>query len=241
MSNNSAKKIPGIIWLYKNGFDLDLVGFNHPIKYVFAPEVMTYLEIIDEVKLETSVSAFITQNRLPPCDLIMVLAPDVLFEKEFLNLPADQIKNSVQKFTDTVPFENIYSKTWSTGGKLRLVVFNSDIFNSLKNIFEKLGSGIRIAIPYFAVPYFLAGKNQLNQETTVSLINKGESLRQDSIMDNPLIIEDTSSENGNSSQPSGKPVKKNSKKDLMLIGIFLILMIVFFAAIYWQFFMRNTS
>ena len=228
METSKIKKQFGVLWLNKSGFDLHILGSQQPFRHPFTTDIISYLEVLDESKLETDIKLFVEQNKIPSSFLVMVLSQDVLFENEFVETTPEQMKETELQFIDTVPFENIYSKIWKVGNKPRLVAVNADLFSTLKIAFEKVGISMEIAIPYF-----VTGVNAISVELTNMLFKKYEVLKNESIVESHLNFE-----NEQVKPESLVPVKR-SKREFVLIGIFILLMLVLFLVVYWQFFRKT--
>ena len=108
----SNKKQNGVLWLDKAGLSLYLEKKPF-IRLNFTPDTVSNLEIIDKLKLENLVHSFISQNNLGGISLILIIASDILFEKDWtLPLTDAQVKEEAD-FIDNVPFENIVTHTWT--------------------------------------------------------------------------------------------------------------------------------
>lgn len=225
MSEAAIKKQRGIVWFNKTGFDFCLIGQASPNKFVFPPGIISYLEIMDETKLQEEIKKFVEQNKIPISSLILVLGADVLFEKESTINSPDQIKKTEDEFRESVPFENVYVKTWNFGTTFRHVACNVDLLNYLRIAFEQLGFDI-----IFAIPYFSTGKDFFDTGLAATLWKKSEQLRTEH------TIQDYSSQDSTNTNMSPQKAPKHSKRELALIGLFGILLLVFFVVIYVQFF-----
>jgi len=225
MNKSNQKKQFGVMWLNKSSFSLYTESILQPVQHIFSENIVNYLEIIDEVQFETDMDFFIQQSKLPPTNFVLVLAQDMLFEKEFSTAESIQINSAERQFVDSVPFENVNSKTWRSEDKLHMAAFNADFYSYIKMSLEKAGSSITAVIPYFAVE-----KNQLDQDAIDSintLVKKHEALKQANFIDSLPVVGET---NPNENQPK-KSI--HSKREFILIGIFIFMLLILFGFIYW--------
>jgi hypothetical protein len=225
MATQSQNDNRGVIWLKKTGFDFDVIDASVPLNHQFVPGIFSYLEVFDEEKLGADIDGFIKQNNVSPCHLILVFDREVVFDKESdITANSPQPQEDKQQFLDLVPFENIYSKTWTIDNKSHLIVVNAESFDCIKSIFEKSGFLI-----ISAIPYFLAGKNSLDQTITRALWNDIDSIRHQSIIPVSTVVQGQSTANTGGEKP------KHSRREIYLIIIFSILLLIFGIFVYLQF------
>ncbi len=206
----SNKKQNGVLWLDKAGLSLYLEKKPF-IRLNFTPDTVSNLEIIDKLKLENLVHSFISQNNLGGISLILIIASDILFEKDWtLPLTDAQVKEEAD-FIDNVPFENIVTHTWTKDGKKKLVAVNQDMISVLKVSFEK-DEGRIVAV----FPYSLFGAN-IRNESVREIWKKLNALKQDNLMEI------------NTNQPVLKSVgsvQPKSEKKSFLLPILIVVFVI---------------
>ena len=82
MSTEIKNKAHGVMWLKKTGFDFDVLGGATPLNHQFGEGVFSFLEVLNEEKLEEDINGFVEQNKIQPCELFLVFDKSVVFEKE---------------------------------------------------------------------------------------------------------------------------------------------------------------
>src|SRR3989344_4723541 len=132
----------GIIFLQKDKFDFYSPGLIKIIEFRFVPEIIRDLEIINSELLENLIKLFVSNNKIPPSELIIVLADNACFVKDFI-VPAilvspqqqgalpSTLQNSdvsgkfqedINAFIDNVPFENVQSRNFPMGNGTKVLV-----------------------------------------------------------------------------------------------------------------------
>lgn len=213
MDGLKHQKQPGIIWLTKSGFFLYTSALKSIVNLIFPPDVVNYLEVIDEGKLQQLIQSFVNHYKLPGLRIYLIIGPDALIEKE---LPPGQpgTENEEEKrILDSMPFENIYSKKYVSDKKIKFACFNANFYQVLQSAFEK--SGWQIESVSF---YFITGQNNFNETLAISLLKKPETLTQENIIKTDIFGTDADKEN-----------KKNKPKKSflpLLAGVFLGLLAI---------------
>lgn len=216
--NPGPKKQLGIIWLHKDGFDLRIDSNPNIYKFNFTQDSVLYLDVIDEEKLTQQITGFISHNKIPGSDFLMVLGQDFVFEQQILVKEINQIEAVKQHFLDTVPYENVYSKIWPTSQGSRIIAFNYDLFQTIKEAFAALDFTVDVVIPYF-----LCEQTSLNAINIVSLLKKRDVLKQENIIThyttNAVIYPGQPDEN--------PPLKKNATLiwTLPVFGIMIFILL----------------
>lgn len=204
----------GVIWFDKTGLSIYLE--NKPfLRLNFTPDVFNNLEIIDKVKLESLIRFFIKQNNLSYLSFLLIISPDILFEKDWLLPQTDVQKKEETDFIDSIPFENTVTHSWTRDNKKKLIATNQDFIFFLKEIFEK-DNGHLIA----AFPYSLFGANVRN-ESVKEIWKNLNTLKQDNLIEINNNQPTIKSNDTNQQKPD-----KNKFTLPLLIGVFVILVAV---------------
>lgn len=232
----SAKQI-GIIYLDKSRLYL----YDHVKKAIFQfdikPEVGKDLEIINSSLLDTQVKSFLETNKLTPSSLIIVLAQNLIFEKDLTNVSKEQQEAEAQRFLDNIPFESVSSGVYKSEKEYRIVAANSYFIKAIKNAFEELGF-----VTAYVLPSFVFGNlgDSLKQETIKIILGKVDSVKQYNLLNSHLLTaasgKEAEEQKGEKTQSGEekekKEEKKTSKKNLTAIGIFVLFIIVLFVIVF---------
>lgn len=223
----SQKKLPtGILFIDSSRIDVYDSSKNTVLSLDFPQELIRYSEILDREKLHDLVKSFIETNKLVPSSLIVVLAKNILFQKDFVKDQETQEQQQLQAqtFIDNVPFEAIGSKIVPLDKGIRVIAANADLYESIMSTFQQLGFSIQSLLPVT-----LFGDDiQIERLTTESekiFAGKSESLRKYSLI----------SDSGNFVAGKEEEVikKKNNVMIIASVGMFavagfLVIFAVFF-------------
>lgn len=213
MEGSKHQKQPGIIWLTRSGFFLYTSVLKSIVNLIFPPDVVNYLEVIDETKLQQLIQSFINQYKLPEQRVYLIIGPDALIEKEMLSGQPGTENEEEKRILDSMPFENIYSKKYVSDKKIKIACFNANFYQVLQSAFEKSGWQIESVSPYF-----ITGQTNFNETLAIFLLKKPEILTQENIIKTAIFGTDADKENN----------KNKQKKSFLplLIGVFLGLLAI---------------
>jgi hypothetical protein len=165
--------------------------------------------------LHAQIKAFIETNKIAPSSLIVVLAKNILFQKDFVKDQETQEQQDLaaQEFIDNVPFESVGSKIVPLEKGIRVITANADLYESVMSTFQQVGFSIQSLLP---VTLF-GDEIQIERLTTESekiFSGKSESLRKYSLV----------SDSGNFVAGKEEEVikKKNNVMIIASVGMFLV-------------------
>jgi hypothetical protein len=212
----SAKKLPtGTLFIDGNRIDVYNSLKNVVISLDFPQEIIRYSEVLDREKLHAQIKAFIETNKIAPSSLIVVLAKNILFQKDFVKDQETQEQQDLaaQEFIDNVPFESVGSKIVPLEKGIRVITANADLYESVMSTFQQVGFSIQSLLP---VTLF-GDEIQIERLTTESekiFSGKSESLRKYSLV----------SDSGNFVAGKEEEVikKKNNVMIIASVGMFLV-------------------
>lgn len=214
----------GILYLAKNGlalYDEKTKGIFH---LAFKSEVVKDLEIINLDQLNLNIKSFVDSNKIIPSALIMVVSHNMFFEKDFPPLSKEQQVNETQKFLDNIPFEVIASTAMGTEKVYKILAANGHLIEGVRKAFASLGFAINISIP--AIAFGNIGE-ELNQVTIKIILNKYPSLKQYNLLQEHIEPKlHPSQKESDEETKEVKVTEKNNKKNLIAIGIFVLLIAV---------------
>ncbi len=218
LKKDLPKKPAGIFYLEPNrGFFYDQT-LPSPIAVEFPPDIISDLEVVSKKKLEYAIQAFINSYKLVPKSIIILLSPNVTFDKDF-TLGTVQIDKSIQEFLDLVPFQEYISRQSKFPGKIKLVAANKDLTEVIKDSFANMDFAVSAIIP---LSFCLEVIPQLQASLDLALIlEKVPELRAFSLTSEIIIPEG-----------SQKKEKKDIKRLYMMIGVLVILFLILFFVIY---------
>jgi hypothetical protein len=186
------------------------------------------MDVISAVDLENQIKLFVEQNNIPPSNILIIVSPNVVFEKDIEGMPSDTREAQVQRFLDTVPFENLYTLTFPTAQGIHVIAVNKGLCETLKNSFIKIGSTVDSIIPYSALGPDGTNLTALSADVGRQLIKKVDSVRHSGF---PLEKPTQSTTSPSPKDTSVAPKKRNIRLYVMIgflavITVFLLFLIV---------------
>lgn len=229
----------GILFLGKNG----LAVYDDKIKGIFRlnfqPLVVKDLEVVNIDQLNLSVKSFVTTNKIVPSALIMIVSHNIFFEKVFPPLSKEQQVIETQKFLDNIPFEVIASKAFGSEKDYKIVAANGHFIETVRKAFQVLGFAINIAIP--AIAFGNIGE-ELNQVTVKIILSKYPALKQYNLLNTePEVNSQTSQKESEKEVKDVESKEKTNKKNLIAIGIFVLLIVILFIVVFFVLSSQNPS
>jgi hypothetical protein len=146
----TAKKLPTtIIYAGKDGLRYydprrpNIVFFSYP------PNTVKDLEVLLGAKeiLEGSITNFVTQNKIGPCQIVFLLSETICFERYFPDDSEYSRRIEAEKFLEAVPFESLAHRRFAQSKGFKVVACNRSFYETIKGPFEKLGFTTSAVIP----------------------------------------------------------------------------------------------
>lgn len=131
-------------------------------KLGFPPDVLDNQEIVDKAKLEKFLAEFFTSCKIKGKKAIGLISDNLIYQKNIPKSKNFELEKS--NFLDEIPFDpgNIARYESEIKDNVFLAATNKTIYNSVKNIFQRLGGNV-ISI----IPAFLIGKFKSAQALTI--------------------------------------------------------------------------
>ncbi len=206
-------KQKGILFLERNRLQLYAPAKQAVLVFDIAQTIAHDMEIFNKLELETQLLNFLKTNAVPPTDYLLILAQNILFEKDFTPPNPDEQK----KFLDSVPFEYISTKEFPITGGIRIVAANGEFYTAIGDILEQAGSSLEAVIPYFTVSPQM---NTLDQGTLGIALAQFLPLKKNSLTptkEPELVITNPEAER------KAEAKKKDNKTLLYTIPFFILL------------------
>lgn len=244
----------GVIYLQKDKLQLYSPYVHSVIELRFAPEVVRDLDVLDEDKLHDQIKAFVTNGKVAPINLVIVLSDNAYFVKDFIipAQPAQQpvkpgqpvptavpkvtladLQPQIDLFIEHVPYENVVSKTFPLKNGLRVCAVNQDLYTTVEKAFEKLGFVVTAVFPGMVLGNGQSAKPVMDGGMVTLTLQKAPGLKQYDIKTQMAFTPASKREDEEAVDEvqdqldSGKePPKTNKKRLIAMIGIFVILLVV---------------
>ena len=219
-----TKRQPAILFLDRNSFDFFVSGAANALRFQFSENVIASLEIANMEALENQVKLFVEQNSIPPCNITMVLSPNVVFEKDFEEtVPLEQKEEEMEKFWDSIPFDDINSKSIKVSNSDRVIVVNNNLCAGVKTAFDKIGFSIQMIVPYEALGADLWNITYLDPQNSREILKRVDSFKQYSF---ELLEEEKTIKNPQTSKDLLPPKKSQKARLYIMAGVFIFLIVV---------------
>jgi len=154
----------GIIYLQKEKFQIYSPFLPNILEFRFVPELIHDYDLVNKELLENLLTVFIVNNKIPASGLLIVIADNASFIKDFVAPPVGQgaqpsttpppvledLQSMANQYIEHVPFEIVASKTFPLVNGVKAYATNQEIYEAIKSILEKHGFIIQGVIPGFA-------------------------------------------------------------------------------------------
>lgn len=220
-----AARITGIVYLHRDKIEFYSSVSSSVLQLPFPQTAVKDIEIINDEQFQTTITSFIQTNKITGVEIIMVLAPNVFFEKDFVHTEKD-LDVQVQIFLDAVPFENIAWKKIPLQNGFKVVATSKTLFETIKRLFERAGNKIIQVSPLIV---FGVLSQTLDAQLIKVVSMKAESAKQYDLYEEPLP----------QATPYQREKPKNNLRLFILIGIFCFLLVI--SIVLYVFSMKNNT
>jgi hypothetical protein len=219
----------GVIYLSRDRFDFYTPDVPNVLSYYFPKELVSDLEVKNKEELDIQIQGFMHRNKLITSNLILVLSEHVCFMKDIPSNPAVSYEIEMGNFSAQVPFEHPTAKLYLLEKSARVVVTNRDLFETIRDAFNRQSMYVLMVIPAFVVNNPVHFVHGLDRDTGKEIITKMESYRVHDMLAMGKVEKETVKKEG---LVMTKPVANTDQKQLyLLIGILGILLVVLVAMI----------
>lgn len=244
-----AKNNPVVLFLDRGGFTLYQAALVNIIKFVFTPDIVANLEVVNREQFFALVSSFIDKSKIIPSIVIVLLADSIIYEKDLSKIPQkiqpvtpntpspsssqkildlankeQESKAEIQNFLQNIPFEDILAKVIKIQTTTRLVAANKDLIYSTTDPFTKKGFVIEAIVPAFLYGQSANLANGLTPDIAQLVLRKQEILKIANLLTDQQ--ETNISQNSLESVRNKEKQSKKNRRQLILVGIFSTLLII---------------
>jgi hypothetical protein len=199
----------GIVFLQKDKFDFYSPGLIKIIEFKFVAEFIHDLEVINSELLTDLIKLFVTNNKVQPTELLIILADNACFIKDF-NSPSpvaqqqaasapnqapvsaapvalthtasEKMQEDIKSFIDHVPFENVLSRNFPMQNGTKVVAVNKDFYEAIKGAFEKAGFKVSAVYPGVIFENNIGSKPNMDIITANNILQKADYLRENNLL-----------------------------------------------------------
>jgi hypothetical protein len=211
-----ANQIRGVLYLQRDKFLLSIDSRVDILTYVFPPNMVSNLDILDTDGLKLNLNEFIRQNKIAMTSLVIVLSNAVIFEQDFKTEDEPKIPD----FLDNVPYETISIKKIPIQGGTKVLIGNATFYTLLADVFKQNGTVLDYVIPEKALG---ASIGSFNASTARLILTQFETLSQ-----YKFVVDESTETQAEFKLPEKKKIVVHKKNYTLLytIPVFALLLLI---------------
>lgn len=217
-----TKKKNCLIFLYRGGVSIYIPDLPDVIPFLFPETLVKDIDVINREELLAQIVLLFQTNSINSCNFNILVWDDVLFRKDFENLPVDKKTEGIKEFINSVPFEYVITKETLDKGITSVYVTNKELIEVIMAGCEKSGNIVQVVAVAHLVGEDIDWTNGFNTKIGETLVHKSNQVKQASIMEGEKSVEETPT--NTTTLPFYK--KKENRRSIILAGVFLLLIIV---------------
>lgn len=205
----------GIVYITRGSVFL-AIDNRGVVRYDFPKDAVIDTEIVNREAVQSGiVSQLVAIKGEASVRALVILAIDLLFEKEIADERELTRELLRQDFLDTIPFENLTWRSYQTAQGLRVIATNTNFYEPILALFSQYGFTFDGVIPESLLSDpDINLQSGFSEETARNLIKRYENLRQY----NMVAV----------SKPSEGSIQKKetepkNKRQFVLIAVFAVL------------------
>ncbi len=222
-----ASKRTGIIYIQRYKFQFYSPFLPNVLEFLYVPELIKDMDVTDKVLFENIVKLFIENNKIPLSSLIIVIGDSACFIKDFVGPSIDELKEQAKEFVEHTPFDNVGSKTFSIKNGIRVFATNKELYEFIKEAFEKQNFTVDAVIPGFLMGNNVSVVPDLTVQTAQFIVEKINPVLQYSLLrpDLESIKTEKETEELKEEPKNEKTDSKDKKRLFVLTGVFVMLIV----------------
>ncbi len=203
-----------LLYVRKNSWQFYADNLTSPVSVDIPTSIINDLEVKDVIGLDSTTRDFVFKNSLSPAFLLIILADNICYLKEFPNEECDQKTEDIRKICAAIPFDAEQQKVFMEGKSCKLVVVNQNLYESIQEAFDKTDIKTLAVVPAGVLEIKVPASG-LTTEVSQKILSRLDEIRQKSLPGNFATIE--------KEQLEGKIGKINRKVIILLVVFFILL------------------
>jgi hypothetical protein len=242
----------GVIYLQKDKFQLYSPFLRQIVEFKFTPQMVLDLDVLNGDLLKEQIKVFVTNGKIPPSSMIIVLCDNAYFLKDFsMQAPPAQpskpgqpaaapatvsmadLKPQIDLFVEHVPYENVVSQTFPLKNGLRVCAVNQDFYKTIQRGFEQLGFTFESVLPGMVLGGGISAKPVLDGVLANTALQKYPALKQFNLItqapftpSGKKVEAETVDEVQEAIETNKEPAKTDKKRLAVMLGAMGVLLIV---------------
>lgn len=237
----------GVVYLQKDKFQFYLPSIGRVLEFRFVPEIIRDLDVINTELMENLIKIFVTNSKIAPCNLVVVLADNAYFMKDFLPVATQKatvsqqevekelLQKQAEEFIEHVPFDNVVSRSLPLKNGLRVYATNKDFYESIVIAFEHLGFTVENVIPGSVLGNGLSLRPVIDPTMAALILQKINTVKQYDLLGQQVFQPQVRQETGEIDEVElerfqamqiKKPAQKKQYLLLAVIGVVLLILLI---------------
>ena len=177
MTKNKA-----IVFIHKDRFEYYDQSQSRIFQFVFQPNIIQDLEVVDKDQINVQIKSFVETNKLQPADMLFVIANVIIFEKIFPITASTGKDSEIQKFLENIPFEHVSYKVIDGPKDYKVQAINKELYSVFKYSFESFGFKALGVIPQSALGEMYINSQNLSPDIVRYILTHFDSLQKQSFI-----------------------------------------------------------
>ena len=234
-------KNKGIIFIQKDKFEYYDEEQSKIFQFIFQPNLIQDLEIVDQDQLLLQIKTFIATNKITPANILFIVANTVIFEKDFQVVPNTDKNLEIQKFLENIPFEHVIYKIIDGEKVSKVLALNRELYDVLKFSLESIGfKDLGIVVQSTLGDIFLNIQNLNADMIKYTLLHFDQLQKQTLSQKEPSIIDTTSTDNGSLTEKQPQTPTAQNPLDKYRLPALLAVFIILFGVLSYFIYARYT-
>lgn len=172
------------LWLY-HGTTGEIINLDFPTT------VMKDMEVLNRDLFIKQFESFLSVHKVDGPRVDLIIAPSLLFSKDFPGVEEPKKEEAIKSFVDNVPFDSVAKITVHLDKVARVIVSNKDLITLIKRSLEKRKCEMLLALPATAFTN-VSVSTVLDEQTAQAILSQLDSLKSYNLLEasptaNPLM------------------------------------------------------
>src|SRR3989338_5885197 len=239
-------KNKAIVFIHKDKLEYFDETQSKIFQFVFQPNLIQDLEVVDKDQINIQLKSFIGTNKLTVANLLFVIAEAITFEKTFQIVPNANKDLEIQKFLENIPFEHVSYKIIDGQKDYKVLAINKELYDVFKFTFESLGFKVLSIIPQSALGDSYRNSQNLNSDMVKYILIHFDPLQKQGFFQEEIkpIPQTSEGEELTTSNQQPRPVNQNPVNKYrfpILLSVFFVLIGVLSYFVYIQYTQKSKA
>ncbi|MDH5533315.1 MAG: LytR C-terminal domain-containing protein [Candidatus Pacebacteria bacterium] len=155
-----------IIFVHRNKIFFCRAHQDQSFELQLTTDIIKDLEVINTYKLDKALTKIIDESGLKSAQVTIILNKSTYFHKSLESTIKDPLEQEAQieKFSELIPFDDIFIKQFKFGKKLEVVAINRGFYEPILNSLKKLNLNVSMILPDLVIKGMVEGENCTTKE-----------------------------------------------------------------------------